>query len=94
MRTPSVWLLFPLLAACAANAPTWQKAGASESALNEDLQQCRVQARLAPEASIAALPTPAQSGSPMLDQSQERDAKEDQQVRACMQGKGYRLTQR
>jgi hypothetical protein len=87
-------MLFPLLAACASNAPTWQKSGESESAVNEALQQCRVQVRLSPDASILAAPMVSQSGTPMIDRGQERDAKEDQQVRACMQGKGYSLTQR
>jgi hypothetical protein len=87
-------MLFPLLAACAADAPTWQKTGASESAINEDLQQCRVQARLSPDPSILATPAVQNSGTPMIDRGQERDAKEDQQVRACMQAKGYSLTKR
>jgi len=94
MRTPYVWMLFPLLAACAADAPGWQKAGASESAMNEDLQQCRVQARLAPDPAILTAPSPQQSGAPMMDRGQERDAKEAQDVRACMQGRGYSLTTR
>ena len=94
MRAPYVWMLFPLLAACAAgNAPTWQKAGASESAVNEDLQQCRVQARLSPDPSILAAPSPHTSGTPMIDRGQERDAKENQEIRACMQKKGYSLKQ-
>jgi hypothetical protein len=87
-------MLFPLLAACAGNAPTWQKSGASENAVNEDLQQCRVQSRLSPDRSILASPSPQTSGSPMLDRGQERDANEDQQIRACMQAKGYSLTPR
>jgi hypothetical protein len=91
MRTPHLLLLLPLLAACANGAPTWQKAGAGESAANEDLQQCRVQARLAPDPSLLAVPQPRASGTPLIDRGQERDAKEDQQVRSCMQGKGYAL---
>jgi len=87
-------MLFPLLAACAGNAPTWQKSGASENAVNEDLQQCRVQSRLSPDRSILASPSPQTSGSPMLDRGQERDANEDQQIRACMQARGYSLTPR
>lgn len=94
MRPPYVWMLFPLLAACAGNAPTWQKSGASENAVNEDLQQCRVQSRLSPDRSILASPSPQTSGSPMLDRGQERDANEDQQIRACMQARGYSLTPR
>jgi len=87
-------MLFPLLAACVGNAPTWQKSGASENAVNEDLQQCRVQSRLSPDRSILASPSPQTSGSPMLDRGQERDANEDQQIRACMQARGYSLTPR
>ena len=94
MRPSYVWMLFPLLAACAGNAPTWQKSGATENAVNEDLQQCRVQSRLSPDRSILASPSPQTSGSPMLDRGQERDANEDQQIRACMQAKGYSLTPR
>lgn len=90
MRTPNVWLLIPLLVACAESAPAWQRSGASESAINEDLQQCRVQARLSPDPSILATPVQT-SGTPLIDRGQERDSKEDQQVRKCMQGKGYSL---
>ena len=90
MRTPTVWLLIPLLVACAQSAPSWQKSGASESAMNEDLQQCRVQTRLAPDQSTLA--TPAQgSGTPMIDRGQERDSSDDQRIRACMQARGYSL---
>ena len=91
MKTPLVWLSVPLFAACAANAPVWQKSGASESASAEDFQQCRVEARLTPGASVGATPTPQTSGSPMLDREQERDAEEAQRVRRCMEGKGYSL---
>ena len=94
MKTPYLWMLFPLLAACAGDAPTWQKSGASENAVNEDLQQCRVQARLSPDPSVLAAPVMRNSSTPLMDRGQERDAKEDQQVRACMQTKGYSLTKR
>ena len=90
MRTPSLWLAIPLLAACAGTAPTWQKAGASESAVNEDLQSCRVKVRTSPDPSILAAPVQG-SGTPMIDRGQERDAKEEQQIRQCMQAKGYNL---
>jgi len=53
-----------------------------------------VQARLAPDPSIFASPAVQNSGTPMIDRGQERDAKEDQQVRGCMQAKGYSLTKR
>jgi hypothetical protein len=89
MRISPVLLLSPLLAACAA-APTWNKAGASESATAEDLQRCRVEARSAPQTSAFATPTPI-SGSPMLDRGQERDAQEDRQISDCMRKNGYSL---
>jgi hypothetical protein len=90
MRAPHLLLLLPLLAACAASAPAWDKAGANESATAEDLQRCRVEARGAPPTSIFATPAP-RSGTPMMDRGQERDAQEDRQIRDCMQGKGYSL---
>ena len=43
---------------------------------------------------ILAVPSPQSSGSPLMDRGQEAAAKEDQQVRACMQAKGYSLTAR
>lgn len=92
MRTSYLWLAIPLLAACAGNAPTWQKAGAGESAVNEDLQNCRVQVSTSPDPSILAAPAVNQSGTPMIDRGQERDAKENQQIGKCMQAKGYALT--
>lgn len=88
MKTPLVWLSIPLLAACAASAPIWEKSGASETAVAEDLQQCRVEVNRSPGASVLATPAP-QSGSPMVDRGQERDAQDERRVRDCMQGKGY-----
>ena len=90
MRTFQVWLVIPLLVACAQSAPAWQKSGASESAMNEDLQQCRLQTRLSPDPSILATPSQG-SGTPMIDRGQERDASDSQQIRACMQARGYSL---
>jgi len=90
MKTPLVWLSIPLLAACAASVPTWEKSGASETAVAEDLQQCRVEVQRSPSPSVFATPAP-QSGSPMIDRGQERDAQDERRVRDCMQGKGYGL---
>lgn len=85
------WWVVPLLAACATTAPQWEKAGSNDVAMSEDLQQCRVQARLSPQQSVEASPTGQTSSAPLADRGQERDAQEDQQTSDCMRGKGYRL---
>ena len=84
------WWVVPLLAACA-TAPHWEKAGSNDVAMSEDLQRCRVEARLSPAQSALAVPIAQTSSAPMVDRGQERDAQEDQQIRQCMQGKGYSL---
>lgn len=87
MRPLPLCLMASLLAACA-SAPQWEKAGSNDVALSEDLQRCRVGARLSP---APAVPMAQTSSAPMVDRGQERDAQEDQQIRQCMQGKGYSL---
>jgi hypothetical protein len=82
--------MVPLLAACAAGAPQWDKPGAAQAAMDEDMQKCRVTARLSPERRLAG-PSPATSADPLIDRGQERDAQEAQDVRRCMEGKGYSL---
>lgn len=84
------WCLVPLLAACA-TAPHWEKAGGNEVAMSEDLQQCRVQARLSTPQTVPSSQTGQSSSAPLADRGQERDAQEDQQVADCMRGKGYSL---
>ena len=82
--------MVPLLAACAAGTPQWDKPGAAQAAIDEDMQKCRMDARLSPEPRIAG-PSPVTSRDPLVDRGQERDAQEAQEVRRCMQGKGYSL---
>jgi hypothetical protein len=82
--------MVPLLAACAAGSPQWDKPGAAQAAIDEDMQKCRVEVRISPEPRSAA-PSPTSSSSPLVDRGQERDAQEAQEVRRCMEGKGYRL---
>ena len=88
MKPAHGWLMVPLLAACAAGAPQWEKPGAAQAAIDEDMQRCRVDARLAPQPRLDG-PTATRSGEPLIDGGQERDAQEAQQLRRCMQGKGY-----
>ena len=82
--------MVPLLAACAAGAPQWDKPGAAQAAMDEDVQKCRVEARLSPQTRPAG-PNPMTSADPLVDRGQERDAQEAQEVRKCMEGKGYSL---
>jgi hypothetical protein len=81
--------MVPLLAACAAGTSQWDKPGAAQAAIDEDMQTCRVDARLSPEPRLGG-PSPATSGDPFVDRGQERDAQEAQEVRRCMESKGYR----
>jgi hypothetical protein len=90
MRHPYGWLTVPLLAACAAGTPQWEKAGAGQSAIDEELQRCRVEARLSPQPRLQG-PTASRSDSPLLESGQERDAQEEQRIARCMQDKGYSL---
>ena len=88
MRPAYGWLTVPLLAACAAGTPQWEKAGAGQTAIDEELQRCRVEARLAPEPRLGG-PHTRTSDSPLLDRGQEREAQDEQRIARCMQGKGY-----
>jgi hypothetical protein len=90
MKPAYGWLMVPLLAACTAGAPQWDKPGAAQAAIDEDMQNCRTTARLSPEARLAG-PRPMSSGDPLMDRGQERDAQEAQEVGRCMEGKGYRV---
>ena len=81
------------LAACSAPTAQWEKPGASVVAIDGDLQECRSQARIAPQA--LASPTPRESlGTPAMDRIEDRDAREAQLVQTCMQGKGYSAMRR
>jgi hypothetical protein len=86
MKLAHGWLIVPLLAACAASGPRWEKAGAGQTAIDEDEQRCRVEARLAPQPRQG--PTSASSAAP-LEGGQERDAQDEQRVVRCMRDKGY-----
>lgn len=88
MRLAYGWLTVPLLAACAAGTPQWEKAGAGQTAIDEELQRCRLEARLSPEPRLQG-PTASTSSSPLFDRGQEREAQDRQRVAKCMQDKGY-----
>jgi hypothetical protein len=82
--------LFPALAlAACSSAPQWERAGASQTQLDEDLQQCRVKSALSPEPRIGSL-SPSGTGTPAMERAEQRDAKEAVLFDKCMQDKGYR----
>ena len=88
MKKISVCLTALALGACA-SAPPWEKSGASQTQLDEDMQQCRVKSSLTPEPRIGSL-TPSGMGTPAMDRAEQRDAKEAVLFDKCMQDRGYR----
>jgi hypothetical protein len=87
MKPIPAWLLALALAACSSG-PQWEKPGASQSAVDEEMQQCRMQARLDPEPQIGTL-SPYTMGTPSIERNDQRDAREAQRFAKCMQEKGY-----
>jgi len=85
----SIWVCLPvlLLTACAAPVTQWEKPGASLTAVDDAMQQCRMDARLAPQPHLG--PSPHSMGTPALDRIEDRDVNEDARFRKCMQDKGY-----
>lgn len=88
MKKISACITALALGACA-SAPQWEKSGASETQLNEDMQRCRVQTGLTPEPRIGST-SPSGTGTPAMDRAEGRDAREAVLFDKCMQDKGYR----
>jgi hypothetical protein len=78
-----------LLAACG-SPPTWQKADATETAVQNDSDDCRVKARLAPlpERYIGS-PTSQSVTARTLSREEQRAMFETDEFQKCMMGKGY-----
>src|SRR5262245_52678513 len=79
----------PLLLAACGSPPTWEKDGASETTVQNDSSDCRVQARLAPlpERYIPA-PSPSET-SKVLSLGEQRAKFESEEFQKCMAAKGY-----
>lgn len=77
-----------LCAACGGPA-RWEKPGATQAAIEQDTQDCRMQARLAPEAHPVPLSSPTGLGTPPAERIEDREAREAQQFQICMRAKGY-----
>ena len=71
-------------------APQWEKAGADPAAVDEAMQECRVQASLSPQQHIGA-PLARSGATPALNRIDDRHAREAQQLQKCMQEKGFSL---
>jgi hypothetical protein len=83
------WLALPLMAAACASSVDWAKPGAAQSAIDSDLQGCRVAAQ-----NVAALPRPRTAPKSQTTASEidaDRQLEEAQLVQDCMQKRGYRL---
>ena len=90
MRSRFARLALLALGACAAPAPQWEKPGASQTAIDEAMQRCRVQGSLAPQPHLGA-PVSRGGGTPVLDRIDDRQSREAQQFQTCMQEKGFSL---
>jgi hypothetical protein len=83
-------ILVMLLAACSSAAPRWEKPGAGAGAVDEAMQDCRVQASLSPQQHLGA-PTPRSGGTPAIDRIEDRQSREAQQFQKCMQDRGFSI---
>jgi hypothetical protein len=88
MKTTFFVICVAALAACTSSAPRWEKPGASQTAVDEALQDCRVKARLNPQQRIGAHERPG-SGTPGIDRIEDRDRAELGSIDRCMREKGY-----
>ena len=88
------WLVSIVLAACATTPDRWDKPGATAAALEQDSQECRMQASLSPMPQhYAPAPSgPATLTSGIVTRREQLAVYETEQFQKCMGGKGYSLT--
>jgi hypothetical protein len=85
---PAIAVVVLLLAACG-SPPTWQKSGVTETTVQNDSSDCRVQARLAPlPERYTPSPDPSVT-SKVMSLEEQRAAFETVEFQKCMTGKGY-----
>jgi hypothetical protein len=86
------WLaiaVFPFLLAACSSPPTWDKAGATETTVQNDSDDCRVKARLAPlPERYMGSPGPSVT-SKVLTREEQRAMYEADEFQKCMNAKGY-----
>lgn len=82
------WIVFAL-AACAAPEVQWDKPGAGPTAVQEDTQRCRTQARLS-QPPPHRIPAPSPSVTTQIMSREEELARhEARQFQQCMRERGY-----
>ena len=85
---PALAIVALLVVACS-SPPTWEKAGANETAVANDTNDCRVQARFAPLPE-RYVPSPDPSTTTKVIALEDRRAAFETEVfQKCMTGKGY-----
>jgi len=83
-----------LLAGCG-SPPTWQKTGATETVVQNDSDDCRVKARLAPlPERYMGSPTSQSAAGRTLSREEQRAMYEADEFQKCMMAKGYTAAKR
>jgi hypothetical protein len=85
--------LLAVVACATTPEPNWEKAGASQTAVDEAMQQCRTEVRLNPQQHLGT-PRPHSSNSPYtpgMERLETRDHEDVQRFQQCMTGKGFSL---
>ena len=85
---PVIGAVALLLYACG-SPPTWEKAGATETTVQNDSDDCRVKARLAPLPERYMGSPGASVTSKVLSREEQRAMYEADEFQKCMTGKGY-----
>jgi hypothetical protein len=85
----AAFMLAAFMVAACSSAPQWEKSGASDTQVSEDMQQCRVNTGLTPAPRVGSL-APSGTGTPAMDRAEGRDAREAVLFDKCMQDRGYR----
>lgn len=67
----------------------WDKPGSSQTAMKEDAEQCRLQARFAPMPERVMAPPERSTADRVLTREEELRVQETVNFQACMRGKGY-----
>ena len=90
----SIAIMALLLAACG-SPPTWQKAGANEMTVQNDSDDCRINARLAPlPERYLGSPTSQSVTGAITSREEQRAMFESQEFQKCMTAKGYSTAKR
>ena len=85
-------IVVAFLAGCG-SAPVWQKTGATETVVQNDSDDCRIKARLAPlPERYMGSPTSQSVTAQVMSREEQRVMFESQEFQNCMTAKGYTAT--